>query len=216
MARESTRQSRTSSRSSTPPAKAHGRSEASGSTRTSQRRSGATGAGGKELLICAGLIGVLGIVVIAMYFKKSTDEAHANQGKKEALVRKEANQDRAITHFRAAERTALNWIQGKTDITPPDVSGLCTSEVYNAVLTRNFKDTKKKRDANQIVKYNQNPTSAVGKKATVLDGKDGIMLSMVEIDGKEMVLAAKNYQVPADDKVNQGGEIIVLVYAVDK
>jgi len=213
MARESSRQSRTSSRSSSAHAKASHRSEARVSTRTSQRR-GSGGVGGKELMICAGVIGILVVIVIGLYFKKSGEEADANKGKKAALARKEANEERAIEQFRAAERAALNWVQGKAGETAPDLSGLSADKVYNAVLTRRFKDTKKKRDADQVVKFNQNPATEVGRKSMVLDGKDGIALSMAEIGGKEMVLATKSYQAPADDKVNQGGEIIVIVYSV--
>ena len=209
------RTARTSGRSSTGSStrsSARGDAQVSG-RKSMSRRGSAGGTGGKELMICLGVVGILVVVVLALYIQRNSEKATASRNERERNAAKEANIERGIEEYRKAEQVGLNYILGKVN-DPPDLKALNSDKVYNVILTRRFKDLKKRKDDFVQVTSNTNQIHEVGKGAS-LPGKDEIQLSMGVIEGKEVVFAEKRFSITdKDDKVNQGGEITVIVYAV--
>ena len=138
------------------------------------------------------------------------------KGKQEKEYAKEQNIDRAYSAFKLAERAGLNYVMGRDAAAKDEVlfGTLRGKEnIYNIIFYRRFKDMKLKEKLEE--KYlDPSRVKAVGTLALLAE-KEGIKINegVAEDDKMPIVIAQKSYPAETGDKINAGGEILVIVKA---
>lgn len=214
------------------------RQSARQSSRTSGRTSGRVGAGGSkantaaaeqkkgkpkkagrgggtELAIGLGILGVLVVVCIVLYFNKKQEFADFEAEKKAANRAKEENIDRAIAAFRKAEAAGTAFVTSKNDkATDDELFGSVRGDdtIFNVIYNRQFKDKKRNTQTEQKALHKE-LLNNVGQGGT-LASKEGVEILKGKAGETEIVIARKSYMPEKDDKSNLGGEIMVIVKAV--
>ena len=187
-----------------------------GSESRRSRSTRASAGGGKVLMICLGVTGLLLIVCIVLWVQKSGEKRVYEKGKQEKEYAKEQNIDRAYSAFKLAERAGLNYVMGRDAAAKDEVlfGTLRGKEnIYNIIFYRRFKDMKLKEKLEE--KYlDPSRVKAVGTLALLAE-KEGIKINegVAEDDKMPIVIAQKSYPAETGDKINAGGEILVIVKA---
>ena len=195
------------------------RSMGSESRRTRSTRTTAAG-GGKVLLICLGVIGLISILCVFLYIDRSGQKRKLNDEKQKVEYAKEQDIDRAYTAFKLAERSGLNFVMGRDAAATDDAlfSSLKGKEpIYNIAFYRRYKDTKPKSKDKEKVdeRFSDVARNKPIGTGELLVEKEGIKINrgLAEDDKVSIVIAQKHFTPEANDPVNAGGEILVIVKA---
>lgn len=174
------------------------------------------------MFIAVGIIAVLAVVVIAVYFRVSSTNRKIAAEKLRKQRKWDANKELVLKMFRKVEPVGKPYVLGKTD---PKISHdklfaafRGDDRFYNIVFARNYKNkhNKPKKDYRKL-----NPEiTSVGIRKDKSEQIHGIVISMGYASNdktQEIVTAQKEY--PPEDpksKVNLGGHVMVIVKAVKK
>lgn len=169
---------------------------------------------GKELMIAGGVIGLLAIVALVMYSKRSSEDAE----RKKTQVEQEAifnnNMQAGFRALVRAENVGAQYVVGKeADITPDKLFGPFRSDdkVYNVIYDRNFKG---ERQPGSEQKAMFPERLKLGRMEQHSREEGGAKCCYGLVDGSTpVVVATKPYKSADGDAVNLGGLITVIVKA---
>jgi hypothetical protein len=173
------------------------------------------GSGGKELLICGGVIVVLVLVCGILYVKRSGDEQKAGAAAAAIKQIQERNRDKAFKAFTMAQSVGFDFVNGKKpDATRESlVSGLQGDpNIYNVIFTWTYK----KKTANVPVQHAlyPDPEHMNVKQTAKATMKEGINIVYgYNTKDQPIMISTKTYPPPATEKNNLGGEIMVITNA---
>ena len=216
------RSSRQSSRGSQPvPAQGISSRE----TRTS-KRSTRTKGGGKELLICAAIIGVLVVVCAVIYVVRSSDIDRHERFKRAEEKYFSEGFDRVAAKFTAVDEAGRKFCMGEEPNSDPANNDMRKAldeklfgpfrndpEIYNILYDRMYKKGSRTYPDQRWMHEGLTKFDAV---KTIMRG--GVQLQFGYVDSKakdQAVFAASRNYTPAnkDDKVNLGGRIVLILKA---
>ena len=182
------------------------------SNRQPSRSSG--GGSGKFLAIFLGVIVLMVSVCAVLYVVKNTERSKADRAAREKERIKEQNIDRAYQAFLKAHSAGKNYVTGADpNATDDQLFGPFRgdSNIYNVVYTRNYKDKTRDTFAQKMMDPGRKNIAEGGN--TISKG-DNVQIKKGKVNGEDPIMTArKNYPSDPADKVNQGGEILVIVTA---
>jgi hypothetical protein len=181
----------------------------------SSRSYGSGGGSGKFLAIFLGVIVLLVGICAALYLVKSDETTKMTRKNKQLEDIRQQNIDRAYQAYQRAHSVGLNFVTGRDPMASDDtLFGPFRGDpnIYNVVYTRNYKD--KARDT-FTQKMMDKSRGNIGEAASGIM-KDGINIKKGKANGgaDPIMTARKSYPNDPADKVNQGGEIFVIVTAI--
>jgi hypothetical protein len=184
------------------------------SVRTSSRSGRSGGGSGKFLAIFLGVIVLMVTVCAVLYVTQSEKKSKAERGLREKERIRDLNIDRAYQAFLKAHSAGKNYVTGADpNATDDQLFGPFRgdSTIYNVVYTRNFKDKARDTFAQKMMDPGRKNIAEGGN--TISKG-DGVQIKKGKVNGDDPIMTArKNYASDPADKVNQGGEILVIVTA---
>jgi len=185
------------------------------SVRTSSRSGRSGGGSGKFLAIFLGVIVLMVSVCAVLYVVKNTERSKVERGIREKERIREQNIDRVYQAFLKAHSAGKNFVTGvDPNATDDQLFGPFRgdSTIYNIVYTRNFKDQKTRDTFAQKMMDPSRKNIAEGG-ITIPKG-DGVQIKKGKVNSEDPIMTArKAYTSDPADKVNQGGEILVIVTA---
>ena len=185
------------------------------SVRTSSRSGRGGGGSGKFLAIFLGVVVLMVTVCAVLYVVKNTERSKAERATREKDRVREQNIDRVYQAFMKAHSAGKNFVTGgDPNATDDQLFGAFRgdSAVYNVVYTRNFKD--KTRDT-FMQKMMDPGRKNIAEGGNTISKGDGVQIKKGKVNGEDPIMTArKNYTSDPADKVNQGGEILVIVTAI--
>jgi hypothetical protein len=184
------------------------------SVRTSSRSGRSRGGSGKFLAIFLGVIVLMVTVCAVLYVTQSAKKSKAEQEKNKLERIREQNIDRVYQAFMKAHSAGKNFVTGvDPSATEDQLFGPFRgdSTIYNVVYTRNFKDKARDTFAQKMMDPGRKNIAEYGNTTV----KEGVQIKKGKVNGEDPIMTARrNYASDPADKVNQGGEILVIVTAV--
>lgn len=173
--------------------------------------------GGTELAIGLGVLTLLIVVCVVLYVQRNQEKRDFDAETKATNRAKEENIDNAMAAFRQAEAVGMAFVTSKNEKATEDelfAPFRSSSNVYNVVYNRQYKDKKRAVQTDQHALHKERLTS-VGIGGT-LAMKEGVAINLGKAEGNsiDIVIARKSYSPDKDDKSNNGGEILVIINAV--
>jgi hypothetical protein len=182
--------------------------------RTSSRSGRSGGGSGKFLAIFLGVIVLMVSVCAVLYVVKNTERSKVERGIREKERIREQNIDRVYQAFMKAHSAGKNFVTGvDPNATDDQLFGAFRgdSTIYNVVYTRNFKDKARDTFAQKMMDPGRKNIAEGG----ITIAKEGVQIKKGKVNGEDLIMTArKAYTSDPADKVNQGGEILVIVTAV--
>jgi hypothetical protein len=184
------------------------------SVRTSSRSGrGGAGGSGKFLAIFLGVIVLMITVCAVLYVTQSAKKTKEEQEKSKRERVRQDNLDRVYSAFMKAHSAGKNYVTGADPAASDDqLFGAFRgdSTVYNVVYTRNYKD--KTRDTFAQKMLDSSRKNIAESANTIV--KEGVQIKKGKVNGEDPIMTArKAYPSDPADKINQGGEILVIVTA---
>lgn len=189
--------------------KEHGRSGRGGAGK-------ARGAGGKELMIAAGILGLLMLTVVFYYFLRSNQKRDVESKLEQRQEMEKSNWKLAKEKSELADQVGHLWIQGGDETSEDKLKAAFASDesVYNVIFERKKKDKRGHEDS-KVVPAKDGRMGSIGSLNFVNDETSGLHMEYAYVEGKTIpvVKAVRNIGAKDGDPLNLGGTITVLVLA---
>jgi len=191
-----------------------GKGPAAGASARGGKSGGAKRAsGGKELIIAAGVLGILVIAVVFFYFLRNDQAKQVEHIKEERQQAEKDNWKLAKEKIEAADQVAHLWCQGTED-TPEDklkAPFVSDDTVYNVIYTRKKKDKRGKEDEKSVAVHDERMGS-IGSLSTVNDDVPNVHMEYAFVEGRTVAVIRAVMSIPSKDgdPLNMGGSITVL------
>lgn len=170
---------------------------------------------GKELLLCFGVLALMGIgaVVLGVIRSGQAKKVTDIKGERERIFND--NMKLGFDMYQKAETIGLLWVMGKDDKATDDkLFGPFKNDdkVYNIVYDRNYKD---KKNASKMEQKAMFPDRLRVEKVEHGKEDNGIRVSYGLADNKSLciVLASKPIKPQEGDSANLGGMITIIAKA---
>jgi hypothetical protein len=184
------------------------------SVRTSSRSGRGGGGSGKFLAIFLGVIVLMVTVCAVLYVTQSSKKSKAEQEKNRLERVREQNIDRVYQAFMKAHSAGKNFVTGADpNATDDQLFGPFRGDsfIYNVVYTRNFKDKTRDTFAQKMMDPGR---KNIAEGGTTITKGDGVQIKKGKVNGEDPIMTARRtYTSDPADKINQGGEILVIVTA---
>jgi hypothetical protein len=152
-----------------------------------------------------------------LYVKRSNEKQAEAQRKAAERRAEEENKDRAFQAFMKAQSTGHDFVTGKNQEMKPEelFAGIQGDpNIYNVIFTWTYK----KRNQNHPIQhalFNDNEHMNVKQTSRGFVKEDISFTYGYTSNDDPIMIATKYYPPPPDDKSNLGGEIMVIVRAVE-
>ena len=171
--------------------------------------------GGPELLIAAGVLGLLAVVCIAFYVMRTNERQAAESELEKRISVETRNWKKALESFDKAYNAGQQYIVGKEEFSPEKHQNpfKADPEIINVIYEKNYKDKKaanktdvKSVDETRLTLYPMNKSKEEGD----------IRLSYGFADSAKnipVIIATRSIKGPEGDQANLGGKITVVIKA---
>ena len=185
----------------------------------SQRRGGVAGprggSGGRFLAVFLVVIVLLVVVCASLYMVKESARRRREEVDWRRKVKKDETSLRAYGCFVKAYSTGLSFVTGrKTDMTDDQLFAPFRGDekVYNVVYTRNFRDQRGRSTFDQRI-LDKSRTNIQESGTTV--SREAVLMKAGKLsDDTPIMTARRTYAPEPGNTTSEGGEILVIVYAV--
>jgi hypothetical protein len=172
------------------------------------------GGGGRFLAVFLVVIVLLVAVCATLYVAKTRKEARILKQIQEEQEKTAANRERAYQCFMKAHQAGANFVTSRDpNVTDDQLFGLFRSDdkTYNVVYTRNYKDRGQSRFVQKMMDPNRKSIQEFGNPFV----RDNVQIKTGKLDDDTPIMTARRTYAPdPGNTISEGGEILVIVYAV--
>lgn len=193
-----------------------------GESRASRRTSAEGGArkrtrgSGRELVICFGVIGFLGVVALLLSVQRSGEKRRADEVLADQERAFKANMELGFARLQRAETTGLLFVKGKDGSATPDKlfgSFRNDDKVYNVIYDRHYKEERVPLKTEQKALYPERLRIEKMDGVSKEDAGVRCCYGFAENRSVPLVVATKSIKADEGDTANLGGMITVMVRA---
>jgi hypothetical protein len=175
---------------------------------------GPRGGGGRFLAVFLVVIVLLVAVCAALYVARTRERIRIDHGDEIDRQAKVESEGRAYEYAMKAHVAGANFVTGR-DLNVTDDQLFAPfrgdDKVYNVVYTRNYRERGQSRFVQRMLDKNRRSLREAGTGIV----RESVQIKKGAAEGADCVMTARRtYASDPADKVNEGGEILVVVYAV--